>query len=222
MKRIAVVVVTLCVLIALLAGGSLLLSRAQAVPLELTSADLQVCGGKLCFRGIAAGTTTQAEIEQRFGDLISNNPTYSNSGYSSTSDDRVTIQDENKQITIRFVDNKVATVDVFDYQRRNFPSLMEFVQKYGEPCGVLMTRDPKDIVLVYPSMQVRAVTSSRRLGIDAEVEALTLSDPKTANICNLKINSDYISLVPWLGFTTLDHYRAHGLTLQDDEFGNIP
>src|SRR5207249_3868926 len=105
--------------------------------------------------------------------------------------------------------NVVGSIGLNDYQSRKLPSIKYLLDSYGIPCGVLSTGDPKDIILIYPHMEVRSVSSEGRLSVDSPAEAISIGGEEDQ--CQAIRQGERIVL-PWLGFTTLSHYKARGIT----------
>src|SRR5436309_10255699 len=69
MKWLGGLAIVMCVLVAALAGGSVLIGRAQPVPAVAQVVGLDSCNGSPCFKGIVPGVTTWDEAQSITRDL---------------------------------------------------------------------------------------------------------------------------------------------------------
>jgi hypothetical protein len=99
----------------------------------------------------------------------------------------------------------------------NLPTVGSFVNRYGPPCGVTAIGMPYGFTLAYPFMLVSIGAPKSQISMDEPVVELQMLDPKITfeappDLCvsNIKNGGTY-NVIPWLGFTSLAEYEAHGL-----------
>lgn len=187
-------------------AASTSLGRLWGQVQPLARLGLQSCGKLPCFLGIVPGITTQAEARtiltaqggQDFGTefVLPVQEMESHIGYA----ERVIY------VVVSSVPDSLSTPTV---------PLATILQQYGLPCGVALsqTNDLDTVMLVYPfvTAEIEVKVYQRRLRIDSPTRYIALGDhtAEARNMCTRNAGQ----LAPWLGFTTLDRYMAHGLTV---------
>ncbi len=202
-RRIVVVCLLMCTLI----GSTVLYSRTHAGPNPLHAYGLDTCDGKPCFMGITPGVTSwaQARLMRPTG---AKQDEYARSFV-------VPIAGTQVGIIMSLDPAKVAIIDAATLSDNQFPRLASFLTQFGTPCGVAAGYAPGEVTLHYPSMMLNVdVQTLNRLTAYAPVATIDLIDPNVAfgvaqDLCKY-LRHDRI-VIPWLGFASLDHYRAYGL-----------
>jgi hypothetical protein len=209
MRRLAKwTTITLLVSTTLL-GSAVLYGRALAGPDKLRNWHyFGVCHGKPCFLGLVPGITNWVDAKATI-ETYSPRRSRDLSWISSvimTSDDPIT-------------GGHIQSIQIVDLEGEILPSFRYFLLRYGMPCKVTYANDISSygaIGLLYPTMVIWLERRSDYLTMDQPVRSVTLNDPNSVlgkpSYCSAVWNSLF---VPWLGFTSLDDYRAHGLNIDN-------
>src|SRR5438105_309778 len=141
MKWLGGLAIVLCVLVSILAGGSVVLGRAQPAPAVAQAVGLDSCNGSPCFRGIVPGITTWNEAQSitkdlppvqapsftnSFGGSAAGNAYGGNNSGSYYNDNNqlsVTVGDISVYIAKSDVADVVGSIGLNDYQSRKLPSI---------------------------------------------------------------------------------------------------
>lgn len=196
----------------LLVSGSIAYGRRHSSENPLETLGFNVCGNRPCLVGIVPGETSWNDARTR---LAPGNDNEISELYTPVNDTQATVMPGFDQ---------VAIISIKAYSDTSLPVLGYFIQKYGSPCGVLIHGDfaySSDIVeLRYSLMTLDVNLSQSRLNIYSTVDFVQLLEPSITfeapqNLCKSDPYRNE-TLLPWLGFASLEHYKARGLPLAEE------
>ncbi len=217
MNRLGLLVIVLFLLFAMLVGGTVVYSRSLPVPdanSPLSPIYVDSCGNALCFLGIQPGVTAWHAAKTNLRGYV-----YRDDG----EDFHGTVGSVDFRVQVDGSGGGIANVQV--QASRNFGSfseisLQQLVEQFGVPCYVNgIGPNGGDLLLMYPSFEVRVSTPDGHLSLESKIGSLTLLDNTGAdaqgNSCN---RYDDSVKGPWLGFASVERYMAAGVE-QDQQYG---
>jgi hypothetical protein len=201
MRRLAKWTTITLLVITTLLGSAVLYGRAMAGPSELQ--DFQLCENHPCFMDIAPGITAWDEAAA----LIRQ--------YDGDEKRKFFYWGKNTPVSIMptMGTNLVGFIQVDDPLSHFLPSVGVFFLQYGSPCRVMDNGRGGGIILLYPTMLVSLGQQIRQLSPYQpikyiQIRSLIASDNEPLNLCGSKIGANFVK---WLGFTSIDNYKSHGL-----------
>jgi hypothetical protein len=92
----------------------------------------------------------------------------------------------------------------------SMPSIADFFQLYGEPCGIATVgTGPNSLDLIYPHMKANVLLDKdNRISMNSRVQDVSLVDSSLINQYNdcTNVGSEFIA--PWLGFISYRHFQS--------------
>lgn len=210
MVLIRIAVILWLVLIAL-CGSAAVYGRFYGSPSLLQTLNFAVCGQKPCFWGIAPGIAPWKDAEAillQHGGQTETNMT-------------IQIPVNNSIVSVGASDNfqLVSHISFYPTNDSKLPSLAHFIQTYGTPCAVLRSSRTKQMWILYNFLTLEVELDSDHLRMNLPVKDALLTEPSlTPGILStwamyacIDSNSSPFPFTPWLGFASIDYYKAHGL-----------
>jgi hypothetical protein len=217
MKRLGVVVISLCVVLVVLCSAAVARGRALVgKPDELQVLGLNLCNGIPCFFGLTPGRAAWSETKKSLISQPNAEITAPCVKIRIGSD----LRKEALVCTSQFDETIVGSIKIEHSQLHSIDlSIATIIQHFGAPCFVVvengmnkLTSSSKRLFLNYPQMEVNVIAIGGRLGAETQVfEVLLYSDDPdpVRNGCRLPDRSDLVSgytATLWQGLTRLEHY----------------
>jgi len=203
-------------------------ASASAIPNELPTMGLDMCGDNLCFGHVVPGVTTYSAAKT----LLSQYITRDEEGHFHGN------KDGNIEILVRtdWSGDSVTSVNLqATGQNGASPSLplRQIIERFGIPCyvdgyrpfyGSQTYANPPNsagpvysggLTLVYPNFTIQISGEQARLSLDSAIDGITLRNAADSGFPNRTCSgSTSLGGAPWRGFASLDVYDA--LMRRDD------
>jgi len=191
-------IVTLWLITTAVTTCVMLLGRRYDVSNGFHRLGFGLCANTPCIKGVALGMTWQ-EVQAVTGQL----------GSGVAGNNWLSLPLGNGEVGIRASkDNQY--VELIETSAVLMPSISDFIQMYGEPCGVAtFGTGPNSLDLIYPhNMTVNVLLDKdNRIGMNSRVQDVSLEDSslifQKADCAH--VGNSYIA--PWLGFTTYHRFQ---------------
>jgi hypothetical protein len=211
MKRLSVVTISLCVVLAVLCSAAIARGRAEVgEPDELQMLGLGVCESVPCFYGLIPGRTAWSEARKVFLERSSNkaqsSPRSIAIGYDTTLTAASNAYASSDGMKLGHVDIHVIN----NYGNHNLPFIAPFIARYGPPCRVVTQKDANGkavITLAYALLSIHVSPINGRLSPTSKVIQVLLDyqESQESNVCDKRAiwPREWV-VTSWRGFTNYE------------------
>jgi hypothetical protein len=202
MRRLVKWTTMLYLFSAVIVGGATLYGRVFSPAWRFSSPKFDLCDGRLCFMTIVPGKTLLTEMKDRlFEYRVSDREGYF---LGETDDVEFEIFSERNGTDSA----RVMSIHVMRKQASLFP-FAYIVERFGTPCnigaaGITSTPGEYAFNISYPAFWVGVTLERHRVDVTSPVYEIVLYDE--AKSCDRNSQNP---LMPWLGFTSVEHYREY-------------
>lgn len=195
--RFIYLVASIAMLLSFVVGGTYLYVSSNPSPNRLEAFGFDVCNRNPCFLGITPGHTLWNKVSpilQRFNVQRNQLAFHINL---------------NESVSAQIAGNSalyVQLITITNYaasRLENFPSVGEFLQKYGRPC--LVEINQPIMRLIYPSMSVTMNIHHHLTPFSPVVQVIQLNSADL-NPCLVGQTPDHN--LKWLGFASMNRYTS--------------
>jgi hypothetical protein len=177
--------------------GAMLLGRQSSLSNGFQTLGFDLCNNKPCVKGITLGMAWQ-QVQALTGQL----------GSGVAGNNWLSIPVGNSEVMMRASKNN-QYVELILTSALSMPSIADFIQLYGLPCGVATVgTGPNSLDLIYPYMKANVLLDKdNRISTNSRVQDVSLVDPSLIvqyNDC-ANVGSEFIA--PWLGFISYRRFQ---------------